>query len=781
MRRDAPEGRPPLVVALDGRSHLDKDVLGSKAWGVNRMAALGLPVPPAFAVTTHACRAFFAQGHVLDDSLWAHVVAQVHALEARSGRQFGAQHRPLLVSVRSGAAHSMPGMMDTVLDLGINDAVEASLAREHANPAHARDTRSRFVEQYRKVVLAGRLDAVPEDPWVQLRAAVAAVFGSWHSPRAQAYRRRRGLSDDDGTAVTIQAMVFGNADARSGTGVLFSRSPIDGEPPAWGEWLPGAQGEDVVSGARTPLPVKALRRQMPDVFTQLMAAAATLERDARDIQDIEYTVESGRLWLLQTRTAKRSPQAAVRAAVAFVEEGLVSREEAVRRLTAEQVRQLPSLQLLPSAEARSPDASGEPACPGVATGLVVMDPAEAEARAHRGEATILARPNTSPEDLPGILAAAGLMTEEGGSTSHAAVVCRELGRPCVVGCGPGSLGSLVGTQVTLDGATGRIWRGDLAVDRSDEGSSADVRTLIQWGLPLVSVQLLRPQEAPPETVDLDPLNDGWRAALRPGIVLRGTVLETDEAVHAAVAAGVQGLVVRHRLPALLACLALGTAAPGALPSPQEHLPLGGDDAEFTLLRLIALKGRPGLAMLAEALALPAPSVAAHCAVLFDQGLCSDPARPLRLTPGGRERLQRLLATERGRLDPSAIRSLYDEFLPLNTAIKRIMTAWQVKQDGLRNDHGDAGYDAQVLEDLARTHAQSKGLMQRLAALAPRLAHYGMRLERAPARVAAGDHSHVAGVLADSYHTVWFELHEELIGLLGLTRAELVQRGDPDVA
>lgn len=779
--QDAASTKPPLVVALDGRTQLGKDVLGSKAWGVNRMAGLGLPVPPALTVTTHACRTFFAQHHVLDDSLWALIVAQVHALEARCGRQFGAGHRPLLVSVRSGAAHSMPGMMDTVLNLGMNDAVEASMAREHANAVHAHDTRARFEDQYRKVVLGGRLDPVPRDPWIQLRAAVAAVFGSWHSPRAQAYRRSRGLSDGDGTAVTIQAMVFGNADARSGTGVLFSRSPIDGKPPAWGEWLQGAQGEDVVSGVRTPEPLDALRRQMPAVFEQLVRAAAVLERDARDIQDIEYTVESGHLWLLQTRTAKRSPQAALRAAVAFAEEGLLSREEAVRRLSAEQVRQLPALQLLPSAAARAPDAAGEPACPGVATGLVVMDPVEAEMRAQRGEAILLARPNTSPEDLPGILAAAGLMTEEGGTTSHAAVVCRELGRPCVVGCGRGTLASLAGARATLDGASGRIWRGQLAVDRSDEGSSEDVHRLTQWGMPLVPVQLLRPGEAPPETVNLDALNDGWRAALRPGIVVRGAVLETDEGVWAAVAAGVHGLVVRHRLPALLACLALPAAPSRTSTSPQESLHLNGDDRELTLLRLIALKGRPAVDVLADALALTPQAVSAHCRELFDKGLCSDPARPLRLSPAGRERLQALLAAERARIDTAAVLAIYDEFLPLNAAIKRVMTAWQVKQDGRGNDHGDPEYDAAVLADLVRVHAQAKALLQRLPSLAARLVHYGVRLERAAARVAAGDHGYVARVMTDSYHTVWFELHEELIGLLGRTRAELAQEGDANVA
>jgi len=772
LKQGSLSGKAPLVVALDGCTRLSRDALGSKAWGVNRMAALGLPVPPAVAVTTHACRAFFAQGHVLDDTLWAQIVCKVHALEARSGRHLGGTHRPLLVSVRSGAAHSMPGMMDTILNLGMNDTVEASLAQEHANPAHARDTRRRFEEQYRKVVLTGRLDPLPCDPWAQLRAAVAAVFGSWHSPRAQAYRRSRGLSDADGTAVTIQAMVFGNADARSGTGVLFSRSPIDGEPPAWGEWLPGAQGEDVVSGVRTPQPLDALRRQMPAVFEQLVQAAAVLERDARDIQDIEYTVESGSLWLLQTRTAKRSAQAALRAAIAFAEEGLVSRESALRRLTAEQVRQLSALELLGSAASRAPVAVGEPACPGVATGLVVTDPGEAEARARRGEATILARPTTSPDDLPGILAAAGLVTEAGGTTSHAAVVCRELGRPCVVGCGPGNVTSLAGAHVTLDGGSGRIWRGDLTADRSDESASGDVRTLTQWGLPLVPVRLLRVSEAPPDTVDLDVFDDRWRAGLRPGIAVRGAVLETDEGVRAALKAGVRALVVRHRLPALLACLALPGEEPGAFSASQESLQVDEPGRALTLLRLIALKGRPKLEIIADALALRQEDAASHCEALFHAGWCTDPAQPMRLTSSGRERLHALLAAERNQVDADAVRVLYGEFLPLNASVKRIMTAWQIRLDGTRNDHGDAAYDAAVLSELSHAQEQAGTLLKRLASLAPRLAHYGARLQRSATRVAAGDRAYVAGVSVDSFHSVWFELHEELIALAGLTRAQL---------
>ena len=761
---------PKQVVVVDGSCTLTREEIGGKAWGVNHMRALGLPVPAAIVVTTRACREHHAADRVVHDALWAQIVEHMHVLEQNTGRCFGGARRPLLVSVRSGAARSMPGMMDTVLNLGINAAVEAALAAETGDTGFAAEAHRRFVELYRKVVHAERPDPVPADPWVQLRATVAAVFASWHSPRARVYRSNRGLSDDGCTAVTIQAMVFGNLDQRSGTGVLFSRNPITGDAPPWGEWLTRAQGEEVVSGQRTPKPLDALANQMPEVHAELMRATARLEADARDIQDIEFTVESGRLWLLQSRVAKRSAQAAVRAAVAFAEEGLISKEEAVQRLGVEQMRQLPALQLAPQAAEQRPLALGEAACPGVASGVVVTDPEQAEARARLGEDVILARATTSPDDLHGIIAARGLMTEQGGSTSHAAVLSRELGRPCVVGCGSNTVTALARQRVTLDGASGRVWAGDLAVERTDETSIGELQKLIEWGLPLIPIQLPVVDEADADTVDLDTLGDDWRAALRPGITVRGRVLETDEGIHAAMAARVRAAVVRHRLPALLACLQVvrGEASARLGQSPAPVAPAAGI-SELALLRLVGLKGRASADILADSLSVPCAVVMASYLPLCERGQCTQAGGMLRLTPAGRSHLALLLADERTHADPAAVVALYEDFCVLNAQLKQILTTWQLKADGKPNDHRDIDYDAGVLRRLADLHDRAGPLMQRLAPLSPRLAAYGVRLARAAARVAAGDHGYVAKIIADSYHTVWFELHEDLMALAGLTR------------
>ncbi|MFO1319006.1 MAG: pyruvate, phosphate dikinase [Burkholderiales bacterium] len=762
----------PRIVAVDGTCTLSRDDLGGKAWGVNRMRALGLPVPPAFVVTTVTCREYFERGAAVLDQLWPSVTDHVARLESDTGRRFGALTRPLLVSVRSGAAHSMPGMMDTILDLGINAAVEMALAAESRSERYAADTRQRFEAQFTRIVLAGRSGVVPADPWMQLRAALAAVFDSWHSPRARAYRRNRGLSEDGGTAVMVQAMVFGNLDDHSGSGVLFSRNPLTGHAPPWGEWLGQAQGEDVVSGDRTPSPLESLREQQPDVHAELMRATALLERDARDLQDVEFTVESGRLWLLQCRVAKRSPQAALRAAVAFAEEGLITPDEALSRLDAEPFRHLSMLSLAPEAASTPPVAAGEPACPGIACGFVVDDPQQAEARARWGDDVILARPTTSPEDLHGVIAARGLITEQGGSTSHAAVVSRELGRPCIVGCGEGTVATLVGRHVTMDGATGRIWQGDLSIDRGPAAADDDARKLIDWALARVPVRIAHVSVAAADALDLDALGPLWRSGLRRGAAVRGRILETEEGVHAAVAAGVTTLYVRHLLPAALASHHHARRQRESFSAASAAADTGHHDTSpLTLLRLAALKGRAGAELLGDALALPVDATMGAYRPLCDLGWCLWTAGTLRITAAGRERLSQLLTDERRNVDAALAADVYREFSDLNIELKRAMTAWQIKPAGGPNDHADGDYDAKVLQQIDALHRRFVPFSVRLAALAPRFALYRDRLDRAAARLAAGDVRFVATIIADSYHTVWYELHEDLLSVAGLTRRQ----------
>jgi pyruvate,orthophosphate dikinase len=465
------------VFALTGDPDGDRAWLGGKAWGIQRMLSLEVPVPPAFVVATEVCARYKqAGGAVPQDVLDALPGAMTH-LEHQTGRTFGRGDAPLLVSVRSGAAVSMPGMMDTILNLGQTDQVQSSLAVQTGDEAFAADTSRRFLAQYEETVGS----VPPADPWEQLHGAIAAVFSSWDSRRAIAYREERGIDHAAGTAVTVQAMVFGNLDDRSGTGVLFTRNPLTGDAAPFGEWLVRGQGEDVVSGRHDPQPLSALEAAQPQAHAELMRIARLLEGDGRDVQDLEFTVESGRLWLLQSRAAKRSPTAAVRLAVALAREGLISRAQALDRVSAEQVAAV----LRPHVEPRSRAAAtvlatGKPACPGVVRGVIVTDTAQAEDRAGDGEAIILARPTTDPEDVPAMFAVNGILTELGGSTSHAAVVSREIGVACIVGCGAGALMGLAGRTVTVDAATGEVLDGELPVQETDASRDPDLACLLEW-------------------------------------------------------------------------------------------------------------------------------------------------------------------------------------------------------------------------------------------------------------------------------------------------------------
>ena len=465
------------MVLLDGTSSHPRELLGNKGHGIAVMRRHQLPVPPAFCITTAVGLRYLADPAATMDAIWDGVLDRMNWLETQTSRTFGRGPHPLLVSVRSGATQSMPGMMDTILDLGINDEVEQALAAA-GTPAFARDTHRRFRDMYRRIVGVDDQHEVPSDPHAQLRAGIEAVFASWNSPRAVAYRAHYGFGDQHGTAVVVQAMVFGNHGPNSGAGAFFSRNPITGDNEPFGEWLPGGQGDDVVSGSVDVEPITALRDEQPTVYDELIAAAASLERLDSDVQEIEFTVENGKLWLLQTRAAERSAQAAVRSALQLRHEGLIDDVETLRRVTPAHVRTLLLPALQPETRLAAPLlAKGLPACPGVASGTAYTDVDEALRAAERGERVILVRDHTRPEDVSGMLAAQGVVTEVGGAASHAAVVSRELGRVAVVGCGHGVAASLAGRQITVDGTEGEVREGHLSLSAWSEGDSPELREL----------------------------------------------------------------------------------------------------------------------------------------------------------------------------------------------------------------------------------------------------------------------------------------------------------------
>ena len=575
------------VLSLDGAALPDRVLVGGKAWGIATMRHAGLPVPPAFVVTTEACRAYLAQG-ALPDGLLDELYAGIAMLEAETGRRFGAAEKPLLLSIRSGAAVSMPGMLDTVLNLGIDEEVEAALAVESGDAAFARDTRRRFHEMYARIVLkagierlqpegsvdewrtavaeAGATGCVPETPAEQLLGAVRAVFDSWNGRRARRYRRHHGLPDDAGTAVTVQAMVFGNLGERSGTGVLFTRNPLTGAAEPYGEYLARAQGEDVVSGRRTPQGLDALASPLPEAHAALIEAARRLEALNRDVQDVEFSVQEGTLYLLQTRTAARAPAAAVRIAVDLVNEGTISTDEALARVGADQVRMLLMPRLSEGAAESAPLlVEGEGASPGVGIGTVVLDADTAEARRGAGDDVVLVRPTTSPDDVHGMVAARAVVTETGGATSHAAVVSRSLGVPCVVGCGAGVGAALAGREVTVDGKAGRVFDGALPVSAPAETDDPHLCRIAGWARAAAPLAVYRADEtAPGDALDLDRLPGGEDPEKLPELLqgvsgAGGGALASDAGVAVAVAAGLDFIVVRHALPALLAACAAARA------------------------------------------------------------------------------------------------------------------------------------------------------------------------------------------------------------------------------
>jgi pyruvate,orthophosphate dikinase len=504
------------IYDFDEPSDGGRELLGGKGIGLAEMTQLGVPVPAGFTITTDACRAYLSAGKQLPDGLEEEVERHLRTLEERTGKRFGDPDDPLLVSVRSGAAISMPGMMDTILNVGLNDVSVGGLARSTGNDWFAHDCYRRLIEMFGETVdgvhndrfsaddetpqqAIERLKSAyregtgrdfPQEPREQLRRAIVAVFDSWQSPRAHAYRRMYEIADDLGTAVNVVQMVFGNKGDTSGTGVAFTRDPSTGEQGLYGEFLPNAQGEDVVAGTRTPEPIAHMREQLPEAFEQLLETMRRLEDHYRDMQDIEFTVEDNELFLLQTRSAKRTAAAAVKAAVDMADERLITREEAVARIDPQQLDQLLHPMLDPTAEWEVA-AKGLNASPGAASGKIVLDADVAAQRGKAGEKVILVRWETAPDDVQGIHAAAGVLTAHGGMTSHAAVVARGMGTPCVVGCEALSidldartisLGDQTlseGDVLTIDGGTGAVIVG--AVPLVPPQVNDDLETILGWG------------------------------------------------------------------------------------------------------------------------------------------------------------------------------------------------------------------------------------------------------------------------------------------------------------
>ncbi|RRR67619.1 MAG: pyruvate, phosphate dikinase [Candidatus Viridilinea halotolerans] len=510
-----------------------RDLLGGKGAGVAEMTRTGVPVPPGFTITTEACNAYYEIGGKFPEGLWEQALEALKDIEAQTGKKFGDPANPLLVSVRSGAKFSMPGMMDTVLNLGLNAATREGLAKLTDNPRFAADAYRRFVQLFGKIVLGvegERFEHVldeakghgqrqdtdlstdelvqiaetfkqiikteagvefPEDPQEQLREAIAAVFRSWNGRRARDYRRINKIADSLGTGVNVQAMVFGNMGDDSATGVAFTRNPATGDAAIFGEYLVNAQGEDVVAGVRTPQPISRLEATMPEVYQQFHGIAKQLESHYQDVQDVEFTIERGKLWMLQTRSGKRTAAAAVKIAVDLANEGVIDKATAVLRVDPHALDQLLHPMIDPEArKTASVLTTGLPASPGAASGKAVFDPDEAEQLATTGEQVILIRVETAPEDFHGMVAAQAILTARGGMTSHAAVVARGMGKPCVAGAGDLRVnyaeqqvvvnGTIIakGDWVTLDGSTGEVFAGQMATVQPE--LSADFGELMSW-------------------------------------------------------------------------------------------------------------------------------------------------------------------------------------------------------------------------------------------------------------------------------------------------------------
>lgn len=523
-------------------------LLGGKGANLAEMTRIGLPVPPGFTITTEACNAYLASGEKFPEGMLEEVFAALSKLETRTGKKFSQRENPLLVSVRSGAAISMPGMMDTILNLGLNDETVKGLADLTGDDRFAYDCYRRFIQMFSDVVLGiehatfddlierykRKLSLIfdyeipaeelmniindyknivreekgfdfPQDVKEQLSMAIQAVFSSWNNQRAIVYRRLNKIDDSLGTAVNIQCMAFGNMGENCGTGVAFTRNPSTGDKELYGEFLINAQGEDVVAGIRTPTPISRLKDELPQVYQQFVDTCIKLENHYRDMQDIEFTVEKGTLYMLQTRNGKRTARASVKIAVDMVNEGIISKEEALLRVDAEQINQLLHRQIDTSIDLE-PIATGLPASPGAACGKVIFDADQAEKLGEAGQKVILVRNETTPDDIHGIVYAQGVLTSRGGMTSHAAVVARGMGKPCVSGCESIKI-DLVGRQftvndvvvkegdiITIDGAIGRVLLGEVAM--IEPTLSDEFETLLGWANQVKKLEIRANADAP---------------------------------------------------------------------------------------------------------------------------------------------------------------------------------------------------------------------------------------------------------------------------------------------
>ena len=525
----------------DGRAEGDasmRDLLGGKGAGLAEMTTAGLPTPPGFTITTEACNDYFAAGEQLPDGLWEDVLAAVRDVERSTGKGFGDPANPLLVSVRSGAKFSMPGMMDTVLNLGLNEATLHGLIKLTGNERFGWDAYRRFIQMFGRIVLevsgerfehaleaakakAGAkqdtdLDATalrdlaaefrsivredtgrdfPEDAAEQLDLAIKAVFASWFGKRAEDYRKNQGIPNDLGTAVNVVTMVFGNMGDDSGTGVAFTRDPNTGEKVLFGEYLTNAQGEDVVAGIRTAPKIAQMQTEMPEVYAEFQRIGQQLEKHYRDVQDLEFTIERGRLYMLQTRSAKRTAAAAVRIAADMVDEGTINKEEAIARIEPAHVDQLLRDQFDPAGlEAATRIAKGLNASPGAAVGRAVFSADTAVEWVERGERVVLVRIETSPDDFHGMAVAQGILTARGGATSHAAVVARQIGKPCVAGCAElvidyatktarstdSGVNFTEGDEISVDGATGQVYQGAIATVSARFEDQPELQKILGW-------------------------------------------------------------------------------------------------------------------------------------------------------------------------------------------------------------------------------------------------------------------------------------------------------------